>query len=200
MKLKSIYNEEKGENTEVENRETNTSVGALPKIIFSPTALDTPKGVEQATKIADQLVGEAFGQAVMYTASSDLETQNKLLTTAKQVIRDKTDSIADMASTERTAKFFEKNEDACTYFGYDEKTTAPFHVKVMAFWAFILNSIYIFTLGCFVVAPIAFILKKITVVIKKTWLAFILALLIYILIVGMPFLITYLTGKLGPIS
>lgn len=164
-----------------------------PQIIFKSTVTEAPKGVEQAMAVADKVTGEAFGQAMVYTVQADDEMQDKLLSTAKQVIHDKTDSIADMAQTERKAKFFDKNADACQYFGYEEKTTAKFHVKAMAFWAFILNSIYIFTLGYFVVAPISFILTKIKVVVKKTWLAFLFALIAYLVIVGLPILITWLT-------
>lgn len=162
------------------------------QIIFKPTNLDAPKGIEQAMDVANKVTGEAFGQAMMYTVKTDEDMQRQLLTTAKQVIKDKTESIADMAETERKEKFFDKNADACNYFGYEEKTTAKFHVKAMAFWAFVLNSIYIFTIGYFVVAPITFILTKIKVVVKKTWLAFVLALIVYLLVIGVPVLLAWL--------
>ena len=170
-------------------------------IIFKPTvATETPKGIEQAMDIANKVTGEAFGQAMIYTVKTDEDMQDQLLTTAKQVIKDKTDSIADMAQTERKAKFFDKNADACQYFGYEEKTTSKFHVKAMAVWAFILNSIYIFTVGYFIVSPITFILSKIKVVVKKTWVAFIFALFAYLLAIGIPVLVAWLAGlgnKLG---
>jgi len=170
------------------------------EIIFKPSTTDTPKGIEQAMEVANKVTGEAFGQAMLYTLQTDSEMQDQLLSTAKQVIRDKTDSIADMAQTERKAKFFEMNADACQLFGYEEKTTAKFHIKAMAFWAFVLNSLYIFTIGYFVVAPITFILSKIKVVIKKTWLALIFALLVYLLAIGLPILVAWLAKAKALIS
>lgn len=173
---------------------------AVPKIDFAPTptAGDTPVTVDKATQKANEIVGEVFGQAVLHTVTTDEEVRDQLLTTAKKVIQDKTETIADASETENKAQHFKKHEDACSYFGYEEKTTSKFHVRAMAFWAFVLNTIYIFTVGYFVVAPVSFILKKLVVVVKKTWLAVILALLIYLfIVVGIPaisILVAKLTG------
>ena len=196
MKLRPIISDDRENQVITEQTSLPVAAQETSPIIFK-TTVGAPQGVEQAMDIANKVTGEAFGQAMMHTVQHDPDMQDKLLLTAKQVIRDKTDSISDMASTERTAKFFEKNEDACTYFGYDEKTTNKFHVKAMAAWAFILNTIYIFSVGFLIVAPIAFILKKLSVVIKKTWVAVIVAIVIYALIVSVPILIAFIRGKLG---
>ncbi len=163
--------------------------------MFSPSVSlgEAPKGVDKATAKADEIVGEVFGQAVVHTIATDDEVKKQLLSTAKQVVQDKASTIGDKAELESKAQHFLKHEDACTIFGYDEKTTSKFHVKVMATWVFILNTLYIFTIGGLVVAPISFIMHKIKVVIKKTWLAFLLAFLVYLLItVGIPLLTKWL--------
>lgn len=163
--------------------------------MFSPTMnlADTPKGIDKATEKADEIVSEVFGQAVVHTIATDDTVKKQLLDTAKQVIQDRASTIGDKAEMESKAQHFLKHEDACGIFGYDEKTTSKFHVKVMAAWVFILNTIYIFTIGGLIVAPVSFILHKIKVVIKKTWLALLLALLVYLLIVvGIPLLTKWL--------
>lgn len=164
--------------------------------VFAPK-VDTsqqPITVDVATKRADEVVGEVFGQAVMHTVSTDQDVQKQILDTARQVVKDKVDTVADKASTESKVQHFKKHEDACSCFGYDEATTNKFHVKVMAAWVFILNTIYIFTVGGLIVAPISFIMHKLKVVIKRVWLAALLALLIYLCIVLVPILVTWLTG------
>ena len=135
----------------------------------------------------------------MFILLLDDGVKKQLLDTAKQVVQDRASTIGDKAELESKAQHFLKHEDACAIFGYDEKTTSRFHVKVMAVWAFVLNTIYIFTIGGIVVAPVSFILHKLKVVIKKTWLAILLAIFIYLLIaVGIPALTVYVIPLLTP--
>jgi hypothetical protein len=161
----------------------DTTVSFKP-IVPKDTKNMTP--IEAATSKVNEVVTEIFGQAVVHTVREDDEVRQHLLDTAKRVVADKTNTIGDMAETESKAYNFEKHLDACTYFGYDEKTTSKFHVKVMAVWAFILNTIYIFTVGLFIVSPLSFIARKLKVVIKHTWLVVVLALLIYLVVLAIP--------------
>ena len=169
---------------------------AIPSVFKPsvPTVDNSPKGIDKATEKADEIVGEVFGQAVIHTVSTDGEVQQQLLDTAKQVVQDKASAIADKASAESTAQHFLKHEDACGYFGYDEKTTTKFHVNLMAAIIFVLNTIYICSIGLVVVAPLSFILSKLRVIIKKTWLAVVLAFIIYFLIVLSPVIVSAIKG------
>ncbi len=170
-----------------------------PVINFAPAVSNSGvlKGVEKATDRADEVVAEVFGQAVVHAVSTDDAVREELLGTARQVIHEKTQSITDIAETESKAKHFMKHNDACSYFGYEETTTSKFHVRAMAFWAAVLNTIYIFTIGYFIVAPISFILRKLKVVIKTSWVAILLALVIYLIIVAVPILVGWLTDVFG---
>lgn len=150
--------------------------------------------IEAAESRANEVVAEVFGQAVVHTVANDEGIQEKLLGTAKTVVENKAEVLANRAEKESKASFIDKHSDACSCFGYDETTTAKFHVKVMASWIFVLNTIYIFTVGFFIVSPITFILRKLKVVIKQTWLAIILALLIYFLILATPFIVDWIAG------
>lgn len=170
-----------------------------PLVDFSPK----PKEIAPAPEVSplqrssdevSELVGDIFKGAVVSTVQNDDEVKQDILDTAKTVVTNKTEVLKNMAEKESKAAFFENNEAACQYFGYDEKTTSKTHVKIMAFWSFVLNTIYIFTIGFFVIAPITFICKKIKVVIKHIWVAAVLAILIYLAIILIPVLTTTLTG------
>jgi hypothetical protein len=163
--------------------------------IFTPKKEEKPiTTIEAAESRANEVVAEVFGQAVVHTVVHDEIIQEKLLNTAQTVVENKAEVLANRAEKESKASFIDKHSDACFYFGYDDTTTSKFHVKMMAFWIFILNTIYIFTIGFFIVSPISFILRKLKVIIKKTWLAIILALLIYFLILATPILVNWLAG------
>ena len=180
---------QEGKNLVPDNAFENMPASMDTKINFKPTVPKDLKNItpiEAATSKVNEVVTEIFSQAVVHTVREDDEIRQHLLNTAKQVVADKTNTIADMAETESKAYNFTKHLDACTYFGYDEKTTSKFHVKVMSVWAFILNTIYIFTVGLFIVSPLAFIARKLKVVIKHTWLVVVLALLIYLLVLAIP--------------
>lgn len=169
--------------------------------IAPATPIFTPKKAEKeittidaAESRANEVVAEVFGQAVVHTVVNDEGIQEKLLNTAQTVVENKAEVLANRAEKESKASFIDKHSDACSCFGYEETTTAKFHVRIMASWIFILNTIYIFTVGFFIVSPITFILRKLKVVIKQTWLAIILALLIYFLILAMPFVVDWIDG------
>lgn len=161
--------------------------------IFTPKKTEKPiTTIEAAESRANEVVAEVFGQAVVHTVVNNEDIQDKLLDTAHAVVENKAEVLANRAEKESKASFIEKHSDACFYFGYDDTTTSKFHVKLMAFWIFVLNTIYIFTVGFFVVSPISFILRKLKVIIKKTWLAIILALLIYFLVLAIPIFVSWL--------
>lgn len=163
--------------------------------IFTPKKEEKPiTTIEAAESRANEVVAEVFGQAVVHTVVNDESIQEKLLNTAQTVVENKAEVLANRAEKESKASFIDKHSDACFYFGYDDTTTSKFHVKMMAFWIFVLNTVYICTIGFIVVAPISFILRKLKVIIKKTWVAIILALLIYFLILAIPLIVDWLAG------
>lgn len=144
---------------------------------------------------AGELVGQALNAGIVHKVQTDGAVKEKILETADKVIDTNLGVIKAKAEKEDKKAFFEANEAACTYFGYDEKTTSKSHVKMMKGWSWFFNTLYIITIGFFVVAPISFFCHKLKVVIKHNWLVFLLALLIYGLIVATPFIATWL-GRL----
>lgn len=196
----------KGEGTTSPSSQVNEAVVPQPVqqevVMVQPNAVPTqvfeakvqkPQDADHVGEVVDQI----FTQAVVHTVTTDDTVKENLLNTAKQVVTDKAEAIKSKAETESKAAYFDSHKDACTIFGYDEKTTAKSHVKIMKAWAYILNTIYIFTVGFFVVSPITFICKKLKVIIKQAWLAVVVAVIIYLCITLVPILIAYLKGLGG---
>lgn len=137
---------------------------------------------------AGALVDEALKAGVMAHIKKNGKVQEKLVNTANSVIDTKINVLQSQADKADKKAYFEANEAACSYFGYDEKTTNKSHVTLMKCWSWFFNTLYIVTIGFFLVAPITFFAHKLKVVIKKTWLVLLLAVLIYVMIVLAPFI------------
>lgn len=179
--------------------QANVGTQPIPEVNFGKVAKDTmtTSSAKSSSEKIDATLDILYQQAVVHTVAGDEEVQRDIMDTAKKVVTDKADALRNQAEKESKIAYFENNESACACFGYDEKTTHKSHVKIMAFWIYVLNTIYIFTLGFFVVSPICFILKKLKVVIKQTWLALLIALLIYVLIIASPFIAQKIQGLLA---
>ena len=165
---------------------------------FAPLLRDDKNagGIQQANVKANEVVSDVFSQAIVHTVAHDENAREKILGTAKKVINDKTQSIADTAHTESKLMLFKRHEDACSGFGYEETTTPKSLVKIMGGISYFWSLVYILTLGTFIVFPITFFCRKIRVVIKKTWLVFVLALVVYLIFVVGPVLLAWLLNLL----
>ena len=153
------------------------------------------ESVESGNKKASELVKDALNAGIVHTVKNNDDVQGRILKTADIVIDSQLNVAESEALKEDKKSFFELNRDACSYFGYDEKTTGKSHVKLMSWWAWFFNTLYICTIGFFIVAPISFFFHKVSVVIKKQWLVLVLAIGIYVLIILTPFIISWL-GRL----
>lgn len=178
---------------EIQERKALQEAGktAVPVIPFErPQMPMSPVGKEKDK--AAELVEEAFGQAIIHRVTNDEAVQNELLDSADRVIKNKTNAIKDRAEQEEKEAHFNNKKGACECFGYNEATTEKWAVSVMNFWHNIMTAIWLF-IGCFTFAPITFVAKKITVIFKKSWIAVLLAVVIYLLFtVGIPLLTVFL--------
>lgn len=136
-----------------------------------------------------ELVEQAFSAALVAKVKTDASVREKLTDAAGKVIDSKVSAVVNRADTEDKETYFDNNADACTLFGYVEKTTEKSLVKTMKGAKYIMDTLYIWTLGMFLVMPIMFFANKVKVVIKHFWLAVVLGILIYALIVATPLLI-----------
>lgn len=145
----------------------------------------------EVDKVGD-LVGRVLQAGIVHKVQTDDDVKEKILETADTVIDTHLKVAKSKADTADKKAYFEANEAACSYFGYDEKTTNKSHINLMKGWSWFFNTLYIVTIGFFLVAPITFFVHKLRVVIKHNWLVIVLAILIYALIVLTPFFVVWL--------
>ena len=156
---------------------------AAPVIIQVGANQPPPQPVEIPS--ASDMVEQAFNQAIVATVKNEEKVQKELLESAEKVIHNKTSEIKAKAETEEKAAHFNNKKSACECFGYNEETTEKWAVSAMGIWHNIITAIWIF-LGMFTFAPITFVAKKISVIVKRTWLAIVIAILIYAAITTAP--------------
>lgn len=89
----------------------------------------------------------------------------------------------------KSARHLFRDTEDCNYFGYDESTITKFHLILIAIWTFLLNTLYIFTIGGLVVAPITFMMRRFNKVVERRWVSLILACTVYAVILGLIILV-----------
>lgn len=185
-----------------DNKDFSVGVEDISDVVKTPNAVQFPtdlfKRVEKEPQLpaepnmAEKLVDDAVNVGIVHKVRTDEQVQNRILKTVDKVIETNLSVAGNKADKADKEAYFDANKDACTYFGFDEKTTAKTHVKMMKAWSWVFNAIYILTIGFFVVAPIVFFCSKLRVAVKKSWLAIALALFIYALVILSPFVVTWL--------
>lgn len=164
------------------------TIPELPEIPFK-----TPPPVTKSDTVsAGDMVEQAFNIAVVETVRNDKTVQSELLEGAEKIIHNKTSEIKARAEMEEKEAHFNNKKGACECFGYNETTTEKWAVSIMGFWHNIITAIWI-VLGMFTFAPITFVAKKISVIIKNTWLAVIVAIVIYAIFALSPLWIGFIS-------
>lgn len=143
--------------------------------------------VEKSTK--DLLVDNMFEQAVIHEVVNNQELKDKVLDTAKVYTETKMQTIATDVDTEHKEAVFNNKKDACESYGFNEKRTPIWAIKFMNVGYSIMLALWLFV-GTFTYMPIIFIAKKISVGIKNTWIAGLVAVIIYLGVTLAPLLAT----------
>lgn len=141
--------------------------------------------IPKEPQTASDMVEHAFTQAVVATVKNDEKVQSEIIHNAEKVIHNKTSEIKARAEREAKEAHFNNKKSACECFGYNETTTEKWAVSLMGIWHNIVTALWI-VIGMFTFAPIIFVAKKLNVIIKTAWIAVLLAILIYIVIVLSP--------------
>lgn len=157
-----------------------------------------PVGITESRKKADALVEEAFNQAIVSQVVNNQNVQSSLLSSATNVIKNKTDAIKSESETESKIAHFNNKKNACECFGYNETTTEKWAVNIMNSVHNVLTAIWI-VIGTFTFAPITFVAKKVRVIFKAAWAAIIIALLVYATAVTSPFWCKWLASTVPEI-
>lgn len=175
-----------------ERKESNSN--NLPTIDFESKLPQEEQ--PKATDTAQELVEQAFNQAVVHQVKTDESVQQELLDSANKVVHNKMNAVKARADQEDKETHFNNKKGACECFGYNETTTEKWAVNVMNFWHNIMTAIWLFV-GFFTFAPVTFVAKKIVVIFKKSWLAILIAIIIYLAVLATPFLVTYYQNLQG---
>lgn len=138
-----------------------------------------------------ELVDKGIQAAVIHKLQNEEAVQSRFLKTADKIIDTNVSRATNDAEKDEKRAIFENNKDACDLYGIDEKTVPKWVVKcamkVQDFW----YAMWL-VIGFFTTAPVVFLSKKIRVILKKTWIAVIFALLIYLAVISSPIWLRYL--------
>lgn len=145
---------------------------------------------------AGDMVEQAFNEAVVATVKNDEKVQNEIMHSAEKVVRNKAHELKARAETEAKEAHFNNKKSACECFGYNETTTERWAVSLMGAWHNLITAIWIF-IGMFTFAPITFVAKKVSVIIKTAWLAVLIAIIIYAIAVSSPFWVELISNLNG---
>ena len=135
-----------------------------------------------------QLVQGMFNQAIVHEVANNDILKEKVLDTAKTYVETEMKTIENKVEEKHKEAVFDNNKDACESYGFNEKQTPTWAVKFMRWGYNVILAIWLF-FGSFTFMPVIFVAKKISVGIKKTWLAGLLALLIYLGITLLPIIL-----------
>lgn len=198
-----IKAKEAAQATQAESSQTLSQVSSSPiKVQFSPNLKKkdesdkVPAELQDAKKgsaVAGEMVNTVFEQGVVHVVSTNEGVQNQILDTAEKVVRNKAEAIANQTTKEAQMSALEVNKDACENYGIS-KDVSLWKVSLMkagsAFWF-----VVYFVIASLTIAPITVFMKGLLGSVKKIWLAIIIAVAFYLLIVvGIP-LLTYLIPK-----
>ena len=173
---------------EIDARKELQVVEEKPLVDFSNPTSTLPTIEENPKDVTRELIETAFNEAIIHKVKTDESVQQELLESADTVIHNKVNAIKDKADLEEKEAHFNNKKGACECFGYNEATTEKWAVNVMNFWHNIMTAIWLF-IGFFTFAPVTFIAKKIVVIMKKSWIAVLFALIIYFSVVAIPLLV-----------
>ena len=156
-----------------------------------------PKPQESATPIEPSmsLIEKVHEQAKLDIVTHDENVQKKVLDNAQKNIETELNTITNKVETDSNKASMKRNSEACAIFGYDVEKggVEKWQLKLMVATHNVLFALY-WIIANITVAPYNFIARKLNNSIKQTWLAALVAILVYLLILFTPFIIAKLSG------
>lgn len=170
----------------MEQEEKLELMAKVDKMFANKKTQDT---IEQPVQpIADRkehLVDAMFEQAVINQVATNEDLQDKVLNTAEKYTKVKMNKIETDVDTEFKEAVFNNNRDACESYGFDETKTPIWAVKFMRWGYNIMLAIWLF-IGSFTFMPVIFVAKKVSVGVKRTWIAGLIAIILYVCATVLP--------------
>ena len=130
----------------------------------------------------ETVVDAMFDSAVVASVATDNNLKQDVFDAAKKYTRTKMKTIETKVDTENKQVIFQSNKDACACYGFANKedTTPAWAVRIMRYGYNVVLALRL-VFGTLTFMPIIFVVKKISVGLKHTWLAVIVAICIYLL-------------------
>ena len=147
--------------------------------------------VEKPVDKNQELMNNVFNQAIVDRVMNDADTNANVLKAAKTYVDTSMQTISTDVDTKYKEAVFVNNKDACESYGFNEKTTPTWAVRLMKAGYSVMLAVYL-VVASFTVMPVIFLMKKIQVAVKHTWIAIVLAFLIYAAIVFSPIIIGFI--------
>lgn len=126
----------------------------------------------------EKMVERAHSAATETLIKKSNEVKAKILKGAEQVVHNKTEEIKNKAEQQAKKALFDNNRDACACFGFEEATTEKWAVKYMKGWNSLFTLVWLIV-GSVTFAPVLFIAGKLKAIIKRGWIAVLIAIIIY---------------------
>lgn len=139
----------------------------------------------------EEFINSLFNKSVFEQAENNQNLKEKVSNTAEQYAQTRIEAIKKSTEKEEKKALFDNNKDMCECYGFDEVTTTKFLVNFMKIGYSAMSILWII-IGTFTFMPIIFVSKKLTVVVKKLWLAIVIAVLTYGVAVIAPFIMTFI--------
>ena len=173
--------------TEIEELEKKVAEKKQQELDIFKTKEQVP--VEQNVQDQNQqLVEGMFNQAILHEVTNNEELKDKVLETAKTYVDTEMQTISTKVETKNKEAVFNNNKDACESYGFNEKTTPKWAVSFMRWGYNVMLAIWL-VVGSVTFMPIIFVAKKISVGIKKTWIAGLIAFVIYLAVTLLPIIL-----------
>ncbi len=154
--------------------------------------VETKEKEENKTR---EIIDQVHQQAIIENVKNDANVQKAVLEQAKVSIENELESLNQEGITRKQQTTYDANKEACECFGI-EQGVQVWKIKSMRilhdFW-FIIYLVFAF----FTICPVNVFCKGLKRFIKANWLVVVSGILIYlVLVVGIPFIITYLKTKI----
>ena len=179
--------------TDIEELEKKVEEKKKQEISIFEKKQEMPVEVKPEDK-NQQLVEGMFNQAIVHEVANNEELKNKVLETAKTYVDTEMQTITTKVETKNKEAVFDNNKDACESYGFNEKTTPKWAVGFMRWGYNVMLAFWLF-IGSFTFMPIIFVAKKISVGIKKIWVAGLIAVLIYLGVTLTPIILAIVNSR-----
>ena len=151
---------------------------AIEEMVVAESLEDLRLTEAQVDITPEKLVEQAHSAATATLIEKSDTVKTEILKGAEQVVHNKTEEIKNRAEQQAKKALFENNKGACGCFGFDEDTTERWAVNYMKNWNRIFTLIWLIV-GSVTFAPVLFISVKLKSIVRRAWVAVVLAILIY---------------------